>query len=178
MKLSIGFIRCPASAKILPWLSKILRDRGTVSRRFKFASFELTMLFLSQARHLGGLLRASPVPFRGSYFTSGLHPPDATPQRLTAYLYRRWDFSSIPSTRLVAHRHPCLLGVLPRGQVQPAPASTHHASSLPALLPTSLDFVTQEFDFCYIIKSSVDDVCLRLKGEYVAHPRWLLSNRH
>jgi hypothetical protein len=25
-------------------------------------------------------------PFRGSYFTSGLHPPDATPQRLIAYL--------------------------------------------------------------------------------------------
>ncbi len=134
MKLSIGFIRCPASAKILPWLSKILRDRGTVSRRFKFASFELTMLFLSQARRLGGLLRASPVPFRGSYFTSGLHPPDATPQRLTAYLYRRWDFSSIPSTRLVAHRHPCLLSILPRGQVRATVKAQH------------LDFVAQELD--------------------------------
>jgi hypothetical protein len=29
----------------------------------------LAMHFLSQAGHLGGLHRASPVPFRGSYFT-------------------------------------------------------------------------------------------------------------
>jgi hypothetical protein len=48
----------------------------------------LTVCILSQARLLGGLHRASPVPFRGSYFTSGLHPPDATPQRLTTCWYR------------------------------------------------------------------------------------------
>jgi hypothetical protein len=47
--------------------------------------------------------RASPVPFRASYFTSGLHPPDATPQRLTAYWYRQWRFPLIPSPRFVAH---------------------------------------------------------------------------
>jgi hypothetical protein len=61
------------------------------------------MYFLSQARPLGGLHRASPVPFRGSSFTSGLHPPDATPQGLTACWYRQWDFPSIPSPRFVAH---------------------------------------------------------------------------
>src|SRR5688500_17926958 len=63
----------------------------------------LTMHVLSQARLLGGLHRASPVPFRGSYFTSGLHPPDATPQRLTACLYRQWGFPPITPLRLVAH---------------------------------------------------------------------------
>jgi hypothetical protein len=61
------------------------------------------MLPLSQAWPLGGLHRAAPVPFRGSSFTSGLHPPEATPQRLIASLYRRWDFPSIPSLRFVAH---------------------------------------------------------------------------
>jgi hypothetical protein len=66
------------------------------------------MLFLSQAWRLGGLHRASPVPFRASYFTSALHPADATAQRLISYLYRRWDFPSIPSTRLVAHFIHCL----------------------------------------------------------------------
>jgi Haloacid dehalogenase-like hydrolase len=60
---------------------------------------------LSQARPLGGLHRASPVPFRGSSFTSGVHPPDATPQRLTAYWYRQWGFPPIPSPRFVAHPH-------------------------------------------------------------------------
>jgi hypothetical protein len=63
----------------------------------------LAMDVLSQARRLGGLHRASPVPFRASYLTSGLHPPDATAQRLAAYWYRRWDFPSIPSPRFVAH---------------------------------------------------------------------------
>src|SRR5438067_9689045 len=109
MKRTIGFIRCLASAKISSWLSKILRDRGIVSRRLKLVLFELTMLSLSQARRLGGLLRASPIPFRGSYFTSSLHPLDATPQRLTAYLYRLWSFPLIPSTRLVAHPYLNLL---------------------------------------------------------------------
>ena len=62
----------------------------------------LTMHFLSQARPLGGLHRASPVPFRASYFTPGLHPPDATAQRLTAYWYRQRSFPLIPSPRFVA----------------------------------------------------------------------------
>jgi hypothetical protein len=63
----------------------------------------LTMYFLSQAGPLGGLHRASPVPFRGSYFTPRVQPLDATPQRLTAYWYRQWRFPLIPSPRFVAH---------------------------------------------------------------------------
>jgi hypothetical protein len=63
----------------------------------------LTVHVLSQAWLLSGLHRASPVPFRGSYFTSGLHPPDATPQRLIACLYRRWGFPPITSLCFVAH---------------------------------------------------------------------------
>jgi hypothetical protein len=39
----------------------------------------LTMCILSQAGRLGGLHRASPVPFRGSFFTVGLHPPPLRP---------------------------------------------------------------------------------------------------
>jgi hypothetical protein len=61
------------------------------------------MRSLSQARLLGGLHRAAPVPFRASCFTSGVHPPDATAQGLIACLDRRWDFPSISSSRLVAH---------------------------------------------------------------------------
>jgi hypothetical protein len=61
------------------------------------------MYFLSQAGPLGGLHRASPVPFRASYFTPGEHPPGATAQRLTAYWYRQWRFPLIPSPRFVAH---------------------------------------------------------------------------
>jgi hypothetical protein len=49
------------------------------------------------------LHRASRVPFRGSCFTSGLHPPDATPQGLNACLYRRRGFPPITSLRFVAH---------------------------------------------------------------------------
>jgi hypothetical protein len=63
----------------------------------------LTMCFLSQAPHLGGLHRASRVPFRASSFTPGLHPPGATAQRLIACLYRRRGFPPITSLRLVAH---------------------------------------------------------------------------
>jgi hypothetical protein len=63
----------------------------------------LTMYFLSQAGRLGGLHRASPVPFRASYFTPRVHPLDATAQRLTAYWYRQWSFPLIPSPRFVAH---------------------------------------------------------------------------
>jgi hypothetical protein len=47
--------------------------------------------------------RASPVLFRGSSFTSGLHPPGATPQGLNACLYRHWGFPPISSMRFVAH---------------------------------------------------------------------------
>jgi hypothetical protein len=63
---------------------------------------------LSQAEPLGGLHRASLVPFRGSFFTPRVHPLGATPQRLIAYLYRLWDFPSIPSPRFVAHAHAAL----------------------------------------------------------------------
>jgi hypothetical protein len=70
----------------------------------KLASFELTISPFSQARHLGGLHRASPLPFRASFLTLGLHPPNASAQRLTACLYKLWDFPSIPSLRFVAHQ--------------------------------------------------------------------------
>jgi hypothetical protein len=63
----------------------------------------LTMHSLSQARRLGGLQRASPVPFRASCFTSSVHPPDATAQWLTVCLYRRWRYPLIPWPRFVAH---------------------------------------------------------------------------
>src|SRR5919109_3403749 len=53
----------------------------------------LAMWSLSQAWHLGGLHRAAPVPFRGSSFTSGLHPPDATPQGLSACPIQALGFS-------------------------------------------------------------------------------------
>jgi hypothetical protein len=67
------------------------------------------MRSLSQARLLGGLHRAAPIPFRASCFTSGVHPPDATAQRLIACLDRRWDFPSISSSRLVAHESNALV---------------------------------------------------------------------
>jgi hypothetical protein len=53
----------------------------------------LALWSLSQAWHLGGRHRASPVPFRDSSFTSGLPPPDATPQRLSACLIQALGFS-------------------------------------------------------------------------------------
>ena len=52
----------------------------------------VTLLPLHQAWPVGGLSRASPVPFRASYFTTGLHPPAATAQRCTEYLYTRRDY--------------------------------------------------------------------------------------
>src|SRR5262249_24765188 len=78
-----------------------MRGRGGLSCKLKPASFELTMPFLSQARRLGRLHRASPVPFRASYFTSGLHPPDATAQRLIACLYRLWSYRLSPFTHSI-----------------------------------------------------------------------------
>jgi hypothetical protein len=59
----------------------------------------LTMYFLSQAPPLAGLHRGSRVPFRGSFFTAGLHPPVAMPQGLIAYWYKRRCFPHIPSPR-------------------------------------------------------------------------------
>ena len=47
---------------------------------------------LEVIRHLGGLHRAAPVPFTGSCFTTGLHPPVATPQRCVGCLYTRRDY--------------------------------------------------------------------------------------
>ena len=70
-------------------------DYGTgdhLARGCKAASFGLAMLLLRQAWRLGGLPRALPVPFRGSYFTAGLHPPTATPQRRPAGLYQRGGY--------------------------------------------------------------------------------------
>ena len=46
----------------------------------------LTVVYLSQAPHLGGLHRTSRVHFRASYFTPTVHPVDATAQRLGACL--------------------------------------------------------------------------------------------
>ena len=46
---------------------------------------------------------------------SGLHPPDATPQGLTAYWYRRQRFPRIPSPRFEAHSCDTLLQPLPQG---------------------------------------------------------------
>src|SRR5260370_11350529 len=81
-------------------------DRRVISRRSKPASLELTVLLLSQACRLGGLHRASTVPFRSSYFTSALHPADATLQRLIAYLYRLRSFPLISSSHFVTHTCP------------------------------------------------------------------------
>jgi hypothetical protein len=63
----------------------------------------LTLCVLSQARLLGGLPRAAPVPFRASSFSPGVHPPGATAQRPIACLYRPWRFPLMTSLRLVAH---------------------------------------------------------------------------
>ena len=100
------------------WLQSLPRDPGSqtghagyymvgvISRRFFVPSFTHHVI-LSQARHLGGLHRASPVPFRGSYFTSRLHPPDATPQRLIACLEQAMEifhsFHRCASWRTVVH---------------------------------------------------------------------------
>src|SRR5437773_3565688 len=96
-------MRCPVYPWFHPRFCRMLRGRGGISRRSKSASFELTVLPLSQAWHLGGLHRASPVPFRSSSFTADLHLPAATLQRLTAHLYGQWTFPVIPSLCFVAH---------------------------------------------------------------------------
>jgi hypothetical protein len=100
---AIGCGRCPVDLVCDARYARYHVAGGTLSRRLNPTLFALTMRPLSQARPLGGLHRASPVPFRASYFTPGLHPPGATAQRLTAYWYRQWDFPSIPSPRFVAH---------------------------------------------------------------------------
>jgi hypothetical protein len=41
---------------------------------------------------LAALHRASPVPFRASYLTAGLHPPAASAQRCKEHLYALWDY--------------------------------------------------------------------------------------
>ena len=55
----------------------------------------LAMHVLSQARRLGGLHRASPVPFRGSYFTSGLHSPALRPKGSSPACTGDGDFLSL-----------------------------------------------------------------------------------
>src|SRR5215471_16075944 len=67
------------------------------------------MRSLSQAPRLGGLHRASRLPFKVSFFTSAEHPANATTQRLIAHLI--WAMETlvvidpcfISSSRLVAH---------------------------------------------------------------------------
>jgi hypothetical protein len=99
-----GLSRCLVSARaLISQLCRLLRGRGIISRRLKPASFEFTMRLLSLAPRLGGLHRASWVPFKASSFTSGVQPPDATAQRLIVCLYRLWRFPRIPSVRFVAH---------------------------------------------------------------------------
>ena len=73
-------------------LCRGLRGGVPIYRRLKPAWFELALSPLRQAWRLGGLHRASPVPFRGSCFTTGLHLPAATPQRRIACLYKRWSY--------------------------------------------------------------------------------------
>jgi len=89
-------------------LCRVLRGGGTITRRSKSAWFGLALPSLRQAWLLDGLHRISPVPFRGSYFTAGLHPPVATPQRRMPCLYRSWGFRCptawpIARPRFVAH---------------------------------------------------------------------------
>jgi hypothetical protein len=94
----------PICCPVHPWattpqVSRILRDRVWFSRRLKLTSVELAMLPLSQASPLGGLHRASRVPFRVSCFTSDEHPSDATTQRLIVCLYRRWSYRPVKVIR-------------------------------------------------------------------------------
>jgi hypothetical protein len=55
----------------------------------------LTVCILSQAGHLGGLHRASPVPFRGSYFTDSLHPLPLRPNGSSPACTGEGDFLSL-----------------------------------------------------------------------------------
>jgi hypothetical protein len=139
-------------------LCKVLHGRGELSRRLTSASFVLTMRSLSQAPHLGGLHRASRVPFRASFFTPGVHPPGATAQRLTVHWYKRWSFPLIPSPRFVAHMatspHPyghCTMNLTPScfalegkskppkmggghvwsASLDPVPSACHNSTELP-----------------------------------------------
>jgi hypothetical protein len=74
-------------------------DGGYLSRRSKPASFGLTMQPLSQAPPLGRLRRASRLPFRGSCFTNGDHPPRLRPNgsRLPVQAWRYWPLGPVPS---------------------------------------------------------------------------------
>src|SRR5262245_13677321 len=86
-----------------------MQDAGQreLSCRLKPASFELTMPFLSQARPLGGLHRASPLPFRASYFTRVCIRPTLrlNDSSLTCISGGATDLhrSLIPSSRFAAH---------------------------------------------------------------------------
>src|SRR5262249_7385796 len=73
-----------------------LWGRANVYRRLKPASLALALLPLCQAWHLGGLRRASPVPFRASSVTNGFHPPAATAQRHAGRLYGRQSYGLAP----------------------------------------------------------------------------------
>src|SRR5262249_41003332 len=99
-------IRCPVDSL---GVCRVLRGRSALSCRLRPASFGLTMRSLSQAPRLGGLHRASRLPFKVSFFTSAEHPANATTQRLIAHLI--WAMETlvvidpcfISSSRLVAH---------------------------------------------------------------------------
>src|SRR5262249_3850041 len=66
-------------------------EGGGLSRRFFPTSFTHHAIAYSSPASWESA-SPSPVPFRGSCFTPGLHPPAATPQRLIACLYGRWDY--------------------------------------------------------------------------------------
>jgi hypothetical protein len=84
------------SVSLTPTYAGYLRGRGTISRRLNPASCYSPCSFFVKPGFLAALHRASPVPFRASCFTSGLHPPPATAQQRTDYLYSRWSYGLTP----------------------------------------------------------------------------------
>src|SRR4051812_23952518 len=65
---------------------------GWFSRRSIPASIALAMPSLRRAPRLGGLSRASRVPFRASSITAEEHPLAATAQRRIPCLYKGWSY--------------------------------------------------------------------------------------
>jgi hypothetical protein len=61
------------------------------------------MRSLSQAPHLGGLHRASRLPFKVSSFTSAEHPANATTQRLIAHLI--WAMETLIELITISFHH-------------------------------------------------------------------------
>ena len=117
-------VAAPWTCGRYPTSMQNITRQGGVSRGLKSAWFELTISPLSQARPIGGLHRAAPLPFRSSYFTIGLHPPMATLQRLKACLYRLRSERPKP----FAHSILALRGALPSR----APGCRSHQVSIAA----------------------------------------------